>query len=242
MPTYTPTLTPTNIPVPTISKTKIELSPELYLDENSSPDNLLGEPYHLIHDDFSNLIESEGKGWGSVYNFGNEEWVVALTWTRIFPFDDNLHPNEGELRQHYVQVWRDGKMLYSFPVDGIGYEAKSLLRYDDHWIFWFMDLNTNLGQVVQDGISLNDLHEYDSAFSLFLLDGKPFFFFQRGDRYGVSFNNQEVLLPYPNVSYGRVCCEGGGKGSWNPRGTDIMIGFYVQREDNKYQYIEIGLR
>jgi hypothetical protein len=236
-PTHTPTITPINTPIPTISKTKVNLSPELYLDENSSLDNLQGEPNYPDYSYFTN-----GYGGGFIYHFGNEEWVVARTWTRILPFNDvDAVPYiEGELRQHYVQVWRDEKLLYSFPAPDISTLPYTLLRYDDHWIFWFMDHNTNLGRIVQDGILLNDLHGYANAFSLFLLDGKPFFFFQRGDQFGVSFNNQEILLPYSNISYDLVCCDNGGRR--NPRGTNIMVGFYTQRKNSEYQYIEIGLR
>ncbi len=241
-PIHTSTIAPTYTITPTISKTRVNLSPELYLDENSSPDNLRGEPYHPDQYDFQNDIESEGNGDGFVYHFGNEEWVAALTWTRIFPFEDKSHLGEVELRQHYIQVWRDDKFMYSFPVDGIGYEPKQLLRYEDHWIFWFMDSGGTLGRIVQDGVLLNDLRNYDNAFSAFLLDGKPFFFFQRGDQFGISFNNEEILLPYSNISYGMICCEGGGPGRWNPRATDSMVGFYVKRGDSDYQYIEVGVR
>lgn len=241
------TLTPnTNIPAislnnttaPTVSKTKINLSPELYLDETSSPDNLQGEIYNGDYDHFSNQ-----NGNGLIYRFGNEEWVTSLTWTRTLPlsgFYETSQPNE-ELRQHYIQVWRSENLLYSFPVNDIGYEQKNLLRYGDHWIFWFTDLDTNLGWVVQDGVTLNNIHNYESAFSVFLLDDKPFFFFQRDNQFGVSFNNQEILLPYSNISYAPICCEGGGSGRWNPRGTNIMVGFYT-KENSEYRYIEIGLR
>jgi hypothetical protein len=236
--TFTFVPEPTNTSTATNSKTRINLSPQLYLDENSSPDNLRGKTY----DNLSNFMNREGIGF--IYHFGNEEWVGAVSWTRVLPFADSgvtPEPSEG-LRQSYMQVWRDGKMLYSFPVDGICCRAKTLLRYEDHWLFWFMDDWGNRGWVVQDGILLNDLYDYDNAFSIFLLDGKPFFFFQRGDQVGVSFNGEEILLPYAKISYGPICCETGGTGQWNPRGTDIMVGFYILRGESERQYIEIGLR
>jgi len=239
----TATIISTNTPIPTSSKTRINLSEELYLDENSSPENLKGEPFSQNYVNFSNIAGDKGDGKGFIYQYDNEEWVAALTWTRLFPFDDGgPRPNEGELRQHYVQVWKDGKMLYSYPIEGICCEPKRLVRYDDHWIFWFMDDWHNQGWIVRDGILLNDLYGYDNAFSVFLLNGKPIFFFRRVDQYGISFNGQEILLPYPNISYGPVCCESGGNLRWNPRATDSVVGFYVERGNSDYQYIEIGLR
>lgn len=238
-PTITPTITPTATSTPTItstiSETRINLSPELYLDENSSPDNIQGEINYLDYYNFSK------GGMGQVYQIGDEEWVVAETWTSIYPFDEELHPNEGKLTQVYVQVWKDGQLFYSLPVDGIGHDPIRLFRYEDHWIFSFgLSVWSPRGGIVQDGVLLNALYGYDEAFGLHILDGKPFFFFQRGDQFGVSFNNQEILLPYSNIVYIMVCC---GPGiNRNPRGTNIMVGFYTQREDSSYQYIEIGLR
>lgn len=234
-PTNTPTVTPTNTPIPTMSKIRIDLSSELYLDENSSPDNLRGEPYHYDHFCFQHR-----NGIGCVDHFGNEEWVTVQTWTHIVPFADfHATPESGEgLRQNYFQVWRDGKLMYSSPTDSM-WNQGSLLRYEDHWILWFTD-HISQSQVVQDGVLLNDQYDYDRAFSVFLLDEKPFFFFQRGNQFGISFNNQEILLPYSNISLDKVCCEGGGRR--NPRGTNSMVGFYAQRENSEYQYIEIGLK
>src|SRR5688572_2368132 len=68
-----PTMIPKNTPTPTISKTKIDLSSELYIDENSSPDNLQGEQYQQEYDYFSNL-----HGNGTIYQFSDEEWITTL--------------------------------------------------------------------------------------------------------------------------------------------------------------------
>jgi hypothetical protein len=175
-----------------------------------------------------------------------QEWVAALTSTFVLPFKNSYTLNEthqeGEegLHQTYLQIWKDGSLIYFLPITDNYDRPKRILRYEDHWIFWLMDDWGNKGLIVQDGILLNDLYHYDNAFSLFLLDGKPFFFFQRGSQYGISFNNQEILLPYSKIDYGPICCESGGRN--NPRGTSIMISFYSLSENSKYQYVEIGLR
>lgn len=234
-PNHTPTFTLTNTPISTISTTRINLSSELYLDENSSPDNL-GE---LNSPDRSNFYNDMGTGF--IYHFKNEEWVIAQPMTRVIPLKniDTTRHVEGELCQHYAQIWKDGKMIYSVPV-GPGPQLHRFLRYEDHWIFSFGEDWNNQMQIVQDGILLNDLYDYDTAFSLFLLDGKPFFFFQRGDQIGISFHSEEIVLPYSSISYEMVCCEGGG--SRNPRASDTKVGFYAKRGDSDHQYVEIGLR
>jgi hypothetical protein len=238
-PTGTPTSTPVNTPTAMVSKTRINISPELYLDENSSRDNLRGKLYFPDQYRFSHVPKDEGTGYGTVYHLGDEEWVVALTWTRLFPFDGNLSSNEIELRQHYIQIWKDKFIIHWFPVEDISYKEESLVSYDGHWAFWFTNLDTNQGHIIQDGVLLNDLHGYNHAFGLFLMGGKPFFFFQRGDQIGISFNNKEILLPYSHIIYHQVCCESTGNN--NPRATDIMVGFSAQTKDG-YKYIEIGLR
>lgn len=237
--TNTPIVTPTSTPIPTVSTTRINLSSELYLDENSSPDNL-GKPNHP---DYSYFHYDKDLVWGYIYHFENEEWVIAEAWTCIFPSNDvNCDsPVEGKLLAHYVQLWKDGEIIYSLNVNHSD-QPHTFLRYDDHWIFSFGTDWYNQGWIVQDGIILNDLYDYDTTFSLFLLNDKPFFFFQRGDQFGISFHGEEILLPYSNISYGAVCCEGGGAGRLNPRASDTKVGFYVKRGDANPQYVEIGLR
>lgn len=235
-PTSTPTITPTNTPIPTISKTRINLSSELYLDENSSPENL--EALKYPRSNFYNDLST-----GFVYHFEKEEWVVGHPWTRVIPLIDvdTTRPVQGELRQYYVQLWKNGKLIYSHPVEYIDYPHR-FLRYEDHWIFSFGNIYYNQMWIAQDGVLLNDLYDYDTAFSPFVLDGKPFFFFQRGAEIGISFHNEEIALPYSSIAFGAICCEGGGIGHLNPRASDNKIGFYVQWGDSDYHYVEIGLR
>lgn len=237
-PTQPPVPEPTKTP-DRLAGTRVVISPELYLDEASSPDNMKGDLQVDTAEHYSNR-----SGYVHIYQFGPEQWVTALTWTRAVPIEtlEDPAPSEVELRQHYLQVWADRELLYAYPVDGISMQPKKLLRYDEHWIFWFMNDWSVQGGVVKDGTLLNDLHDYDSAFSLFLLDGRPFFFFRRGDSVGVSFDGREIILPYATVRYGPVCCEGGGPGKYNPRATDTMVGFYTVEGDSDYKYVEIGLR
>jgi hypothetical protein len=238
-PTITPTITSTNTPIPTVSKTRINLSPELYLDEHSSPDNLgehISLPYSYFYDK---------KTWGYIYHYGNEEWTIAKANKCVLSSNDPRCDSMIDSRRGttYLQLWKDGSLVYSRNINELAW-PHAFYRYGDHWILWFgMDgiyLNQSEGWIVQDGIILNDLYNYDIAFSLFLLNDKPLFFFQRGDQFGISYDNEEVLLPYPNISYSVVCCDGGG--SANPRASSTKVGFYVQRGDKDYQYIEIGLR
>jgi hypothetical protein len=73
----------TSVPTPidTTSNTRIDLSNELYLDENSSPD-LLGKRSEPERSEFYNDVSN-----GYIYRFGSEEWIVAQTWTRVFPLN-----------------------------------------------------------------------------------------------------------------------------------------------------------
>jgi hypothetical protein len=140
----------------------MNLSAELYLDENSSPDKL-GE---LNYPEYSNFWNDLGNGY--IYHFENEEWVIAQPETRIVPLKDvdTTRHVEGELGQHYIQLWKDKQLVYSLPVR-FGDQPHTFLRYEDHWIFSFGDDIDKQIWIVQDGIILNDLHNYDSAFSLF---------------------------------------------------------------------------
>lgn len=91
------------------------------------------------------------------------------------------------------------------------------------------------GDIFKDGISLNETHGYSESFGLQLLGGKPFYFFERFGRVGVSYDGQDIPLGYDHVSHHRCC----SAGELNPRSFENMVGFFAVRGD-KWYYVEIG--
>lgn len=65
-----------------------------------------------------------------------------------------------------------------------------------------------VGEIYLDGVSVNQEHGYTSAYDFQILDGLPFFFFERNGKPGVSYNWQEFDLPVESVVH-YVCCSAG---------------------------------
>ena len=148
------------------------------------------------------------------------------------------------------QVSRNGNVFFSTLIEPPGTTSpfRVLTVYDDHWVFAIaqekepLTPNTQLvdsfltGETFVDGQSLNDLHGYDASFGFQTIHGRPFYFYQRDGKTGVSYDGQEIALGYDGVwHYG--CCSGG---TLNPRMAQNIIGFFAWRGDQWY-YTEIGV-
>jgi len=149
-----------------------------------------------------------------------------------------------------AQVTRNGIVVFSTPINPP--ETTSPFRvltvYDNHWVFEIaqeknpLPPNTQLvdsffaGEIFVDGQSLNDLHGYDESYGFQTIHGRPFYFYKRDGKTGVSYDGQEIALGYDGVwHYG--CCSGG---ALNPRMAQKIIGFFAWRGDQWY-YTEIGV-
>jgi hypothetical protein len=75
--------------------------------------------------------------------------------------------------------------------------------YEDHWVV--EQLCEGKKDIIIDGQSLNDTKGYTDSFSGYLLSGKLFFFFYRGDQTGFNYDGKEYLLKYEIILY-NYCC------------------------------------
>ncbi len=62
-----------------------------------------------------------------------------------------------------------------------------------------MDMNHFL---IQDGEILNEKFGLDEAFDWQLIEDKPFYFFRKGSRVGISYDGQFLSLYYDDIPYG----------------------------------------
>lgn len=92
------------------------------------------------------------------------------------------------------------------------------------------------GDIFMDGISLNETHGYTESFGFQLLHGKPFYFFEKFGRVGVSYDGRDISLGYDFVPHHRCC----SAGELNPKMYENMVGFFAVRGD-KWYYVEIGV-
>jgi hypothetical protein len=179
---------------------------------------------------------------GTPIKYGNSQLIAVNVYSDPIP-------GQGALEPVSVQVARDGEVIYSIPA-GVGSPINTiwgLWTYSNHWVLEIAYVNERItenneitmeinGQIIQDGILINEQYGYEEAFGFQLLNGKPFYFYKRNVRIGIYYNNQEIQLGYTHVPhYG--CCS-----SWelNPRIAKNMVSFISQREDEWF-YVEIGI-
>jgi len=73
---------------------------------------------------------------------------------------------------------------------------KGFHSWDDHWV---MDM-THF--IIQDGEILNEKYGLDDAFYWQLINDKPFYFFRKGPRVGISYNGQFLPNYYDSIPFG----------------------------------------
>ena len=91
-----------------------------------------------------------------------------------------------------------------------------------------------IGEIYQNGISLNLKYGYQSTFEYQLLGGKPFYFYQKNDQIGISYDGQVTPLGFEEIPhYG--CCSGA---ELNPRQYTSLVDFFARKGQTWY-FVEI---
>ncbi len=117
-------------------------------------------------------------------------------------------------------------------------EIKGGWGYEGHWIMelglpeqdsWF----PTKGQIIQDGQDLNAACGYDESYNFALLGGRPFYFYHKEGGAGISFDGQELPLPYDEIPH-YLCCSAG---AMNPETFPNMVRFFGRRGEQWY-YVE----
>ena len=75
--------------------------------------------------------------------------------------------------------------------------------YEDHWVV--EQLCEGRYDIIIDGQSLNNANGYNDSFSAYLVSGKLFFFYYRGDQTGFNYDGREYLLNYEKILYHHCC-------------------------------------
>jgi len=156
----------------------------------------------------------------------------------------------GTFYKGYVEVSQEEKVLYTIQT-GDSTPASSLRglwTYDNHWVLEVVHAAEKkglfqsetdfdlVGDVILDGISLNQQQKYQETFGFQLMNGKPFFFFKRLGHIGISYNGKEIPLEYTQLPH-YLCCSGA---AFNPKIAENMVSFFAQRNETWY-YVEIGI-
>jgi hypothetical protein len=132
----------------------------------------------------------------------------------------------------YVQVQNSNcDVLFSFATYfGARLPVNGFKAWDDHWILEVSDF------VIQDGEILNEKFGFEEVFDWHLIDGKPFYFFRKGPRVGISYNGQFLPVYYHDVAHG-LCC---GLALNNPRVDENTVRFFSKR-DGVWYYVVVEI-
>ncbi len=114
---------------------------------------------------------------------------------------------------------------------GATLEMDKFVGWDGHWI-----LEAG-GFVVQDGEILNRKFDFQEVHDWGLVNGHPLYFFRKGQRVGISYNDQFLPVYYHEVRYGGCC----GYAAYNPIFINNTVGFYAKRE-GVYMYVLMEFR
>jgi len=139
-----------------------------------------------------------------------------------------------------ARLLEDGQVIFTAPAGfpSPAVPLQGLWTYDDHWALELLMATQDewKGEVFVDGQLLNDQLGYDEAFGFQLLDGKPFYFYQKGGTIGVNFDGTSTDLGYTRVIH-YECCSGS---VLNPVKAHAMVAFFAE-EAGGWRYVEIGV-
>jgi len=150
-----------------------------------------------------------------------------------------------------VEVRLDDAVVLSVPAGDLTYSAgmDAVFGVWVHEEHWYMEMahveyerhgnitkSTTLGEIYRSGESLSELNSYDETFGFQLLDGKPFFFFKKGDEFGLNYAGEETMLGFDEIAH-HYCC---GFGIYNPMHYEDMVAFFASRDGVRY-YVEAGV-
>jgi hypothetical protein len=183
-------------------------------------------------DEFAMVVELWNDGYRLVQQDQTAEWDMgsSLYIPPVF-YEDELLSVRWDYERGQAQVMQGGQQIYGFAsVYLVDMPVKGLWSWDGHWL---LEVD---GFLIQDGEVLNERLGYEDIFGWQLLNGKPFYYFRKGPRVGISYDESILSVYYDEVIHYR-CCEAS---MFNHDGNQDMVWFYGLREGAWY-YVEMGV-
>lgn len=114
-----------------------------------------------------------------------------------------------------------GEIVFDFStVVGSSIPLRFFKSWGNHWLLGVDNF------IIQDGEILNEKYGYEAAFNWTVVNGKPLYFFRKGNRMGVSYDGEILPLYYHAIPYG-YCC---GLTVNNPQVWGDSVRFFGQRD------------
>ena len=183
-------------------------------------------------DKFALVVEIQDNGYRLVQEGRIEKWdMMSSLFIPPVLYEDKLLSVRWDAERREAQVVRGGQQIYAFAGEYlVRMPVSGLWSWDGHWL---LEVD---GFLVQDGEILNKDLGYEEIFGWQLLDGKPFYYFRKGPRVGISYDGEKLPVYYDEVIHYR-CCEAS---IGNNDGNEDMVWFFGEREGTWY-YVEMGV-
>lgn len=112
--------------------------------------------------------------------------------------------------------------------------------YGNHWALILLDAKPDAEQgptpyqrLIQDGQDINAVKSYEQSFQFAVLDGQPFYFYQKSSKIGISFDGREIAKGYDEIPHYQCCTPA----LLNPGKSMNMVWFFARRGTAWY-YVE----
>ncbi|MEN4042845.1 MAG: hypothetical protein ROW52_00495 [Anaerolineaceae bacterium] len=163
---------------------------------------------------------------------GPAAWDLAAsfyTWP-VYVGDDLVMVQQSDRNWSSLNVLRNGEVIFSRDLTpAANNPVRALWSFNGQWV-----LETD-ETVWIDGSDLRQLPGYAEVFHWQPLNDRPFYFFLKDGKTGLSYDGQVLPVQYDLVIHGQ-CCE---PAIFNPAGNERMVWFYALRE-NIWYYVELG--
>jgi hypothetical protein len=149
----------------------------------------------------------------------------------------NLSPGVADLR-----VSLDNQLAYETQYNDVStYEFfDGPWTYGNHWALVLLDAKPGTAhgpaeydRLILDGQDINSAKGYEQSFQFALLDGRPFYFYQKSGKIGISFDGQEFAKDYDEIPHYQCCIPA----LLNPGKSLNMVWFFARR-GNDWYYVE----
>ncbi len=141
-----------------------------------------------------------------------------------------------------VSVYLDDQTACSTEFNDVSVYApiEGPWTYGQHWALVVIDAKSDgqqgwnpLSRLIQDGQDVAAAKGYQQAFQFSLLDGHPFYFYQKADKIGISFDGVELAQGYDEIPHYQ-CCSGS---LLNPD-SSMRMTWFLARRGNQWYYVE----
>jgi len=183
--------------------------------------------------DFALLLQTNGGTSYLLQKAGVEEWQAgeSTAFAPIYYQDELIYPVISSTIQ---VVSESGQLIYEtiLPSNPVMNPIQTFQSWNGHWIL------EKDGKLIMDGKSLNKELGFNEIFDWQVIQGEPFFFFQKekGGSYSMMYAGQQLEQQYDEIVHYQ-CCE---PAAFNPGGNAYMTWFYASR-DGKWYYVEAGI-